>query len=119
MKANKPIVASRSGRNYVFVAALALMATTLAPQTLHAQALDRIERERVLSMLNVVKGDLKSNYYDPNFRGMNVETRFATAEEKIKQATSLGQALGIIAQTLLDLNDSHSFFIRPQRPEWV
>src|SRR4029077_15036461 len=33
--------------------------------------------------------------------------------------TSLGQALGIIAQTLLDLNDSHSFFIPPQRPERV
>ena len=39
-------------------------------------------------MLNVVKSDLKSNYYDPTFRGMDLETRFKTAEEKIKAATS-------------------------------
>jgi C-terminal processing protease CtpA/Prc len=119
MKANKPIVASRSGRNYMFVAVLAFMAATLSPQTLHAQTLDRIQRERALIMLNVVKDDLKSNYYDPNFRGMNLETRFKAAEEKIKQASSLGQTFGIIAQTLLDLNDSHAFFIPPQRPERV
>src|SRR6185503_7454481 len=38
------------------------------------------------------------------------------AREKLKQATSLGQALGIAAQTLLDLNDSHTFFLPPSRP---
>lgn len=81
--------------------------------------LDRIERERALSMLNVVKSDLKSNYYDPTFRGMDLETRFKTAEEKIKAATSLGQAFGIIAQVLLDLNDSHTMFYPPRRPESI
>jgi C-terminal processing protease CtpA/Prc len=81
--------------------------------------LDRIERERALSMLNIVKSDLKSNYYDPTFRGMDVEARFKTAEEKVKAATSLGQAFGIVAQTLLDLNDSHTVFIPPRRAETI
>jgi C-terminal processing protease CtpA/Prc len=119
MKVNIPTVASRNERNYVFVAALVLTAIMFVPQLLNAQGLDRIERERALLMLSVVKSDLKNNYYDPHFRGMDVESRFKTAEEKIKQATSLGQALGIIAQTLLDLNDSHSFFAPPQRPERI
>ena len=90
----------------------------LLPQLANAQ-LDRIERERALSMLNVVKSDLKNNYYDPAFRGMDVDARFKTAEEKIKAATSLGQAFGIVAQALLDLNDSHTFFVPPRRPETV
>ena len=49
---------------------LALAFVALTPQTANAQ-LDRIERERALSMLNVVKSDLKNNYYDPAFRGMD------------------------------------------------
>jgi C-terminal processing protease CtpA/Prc len=65
--------------------------------------------------LKTVKASLKENYYDPNFRGMDVDARFKTAEEKLKQANSLGQALGIIAQALLDLNDSHTFFQPPGR----
>jgi len=70
-------------------------------------------------MLKVIRDDLKKNYYDPSFHGMDVDARFKTAEEKLKKATSLGQALGIIAQTLLELNDSHAFFIPPPRPERV
>ena len=96
-----------------------LLLLLVVPQLMNAQSLDRIERERALSMLNVIKGDLKSNYYDPNFRGMDVEARFKTAEEKVKAATSLGQAFGIIAQVLLDLNDSHTVFIPPSRPETI
>lgn len=67
-------------------------------------------------MLNNVKNELKKNYYDPGIRGMDVDARFKTAEEKVKQASSLGQAFGIIAQALLDLNDSHTFFSTPPRP---
>lgn len=99
--------------------ALAIFAIVLIPVTARPQSLDRIERERALSMLNIVKSDLKSNYYDPAFRGMDVDARFKTAEERVKAATSLGQAFGIIAQALLDLNDSHTIFIPPRRPETI
>ena len=97
----------------------ATLALLLVPTVTHSQGLDRIERERALSMLNVVKSDLKNNYYDPAFRGMDVDARFKTAEEKVKAATSLGQAFGIVAQALLDLNDSHTFFVPPRRPETI
>jgi len=73
------------------------------------------ERDRGRTMLNVIKGDIKKNYYDPNFRGMDVDARFKEAEEKIKVATSQGQIFGIIAQALIDLDDSHTFFLPPGR----
>ena len=106
-------------RKLIFAVALGLLTLAVAPQSLRAQGFDQIERGRALSMLNIVKSDLKNNYYDPNFRGMDVEARFKAAEEKVKQATSLGQAFGIIAQTLLDLNDSHTVFLPPSRPESI
>ena len=66
-------------------------------------------------MLSTIKSDLQKNYYDPQFGGMNLEERFKTANEKINQATSLAQLLGVVAQVLLDLNDSHTFFLPPGR----
>jgi C-terminal processing protease CtpA/Prc len=59
---------------------------------------------------------VRKDYYDPNFHGLDLEARFKEADEKIKQADSLGQILGIIAQSLIDLNDSHTFFMPPPRP---
>ena len=88
-------------------------------QSVSAQKLDSIERQRALDMLKTIKGSLKDNYYDPAFHGMDLDARFKTAEEKLKQASSLGQALGIIAQVLMDFDDSHAFFIPPARPERV
>src|SRR4028118_2284198 len=105
-----------SVRRFMFVAAFALLLVGLTPQPLSAQAFDRIERERAQTMLGAIKGELKKNYYDPTFRGMDVDARFKVAEEKINQATTLGQAFGAIAQALLDLNDSHTFFQPPSRP---
>ncbi len=66
-------------------------------------------------MLGVVKDDLKKNYYDPSYHGMDPDASFKTADEKLRTATSLGQLFGVIAKVLMDLDDSHTFFIPPGR----
>jgi C-terminal processing protease CtpA/Prc len=73
------------------------------------------DKERARMMLKIIKDDIKKNYYDPSFHGVDIEAKFKAADEKLEQATSNGQAFGIIAQSLLDLNDSHTFFLPPQR----
>jgi C-terminal processing protease CtpA/Prc len=60
---------------------------------------------------------MKKNYYDPNYHGMDIEARFRVSDDKLKQASSLGQLWGIIAQTLVDLKDSHTFFVPPQKQD--
>jgi C-terminal processing protease CtpA/Prc len=70
----------------------------------------------VRGMLDVIKGDIKKNYYDPTFHGIDLEARFKEADEKIKAVDSLGQAYGVIAQALSEFNDSHLFFFPPPRP---
>jgi carboxyl-terminal processing protease len=66
-------------------------------------------------MLTEVKNDLKKNYYDPGFRGMDLDARVKEAEERLKQAQTRDQLIISIAQVLLDLNDSHTFFLPPFR----
>jgi C-terminal processing protease CtpA/Prc len=73
------------------------------------------DRERALAILSTLKYDLEKNYYDPNYHGMNLDERFKLANEKVKQAASLAQLFGIIGQVLLDLDDSHTFFLPPSR----
>jgi C-terminal processing protease CtpA/Prc len=70
-------------------------------------------RKHGLTMLKVVKEQLEDTYYDKAFHGVNLDARFKLAEEKITAAESSGQVLGIIAQAVLDLNDSHTRFIPP------
>lgn len=79
------------------------------------QAPSRLDLDRSRVMLKAVKDDLKNNYYDPTYRGMDLEARFKAADDKLKQATSLGQLFGIIAQVLIDLHDSHTFLLPPGR----
>ena len=92
--------------------ALTICAALLPAQ---AQTLGGYDRARGEAILDAVKEDLKNSYYDPAYRGMDLNARFKAAEEKLKQATSLGQMFGVIAQVLMELDDSHTFFIPPQR----
>lgn len=80
-----------------------------------SQSLSAQERDRALIMLKSARDDIKKNYYDPNFRGMDLDARSKLAEEKIKQAKSNAEVFGIIAQMLLEFNDSHTVFLPPQR----
>jgi C-terminal processing protease CtpA/Prc len=73
------------------------------------------DKQRGRDMLDFIKSDLRKNYYDSAYHGMDIDARFKAADEKIKTATSLGQIFGIIAQAVMDLDDSHTFFLPPGR----
>lgn len=79
------------------------------------QGLGPFDRDNARAMLREMKEDIKSNYFDPTFRGMNLEEHFKEADEKLKKAATRDQLMLIIAQTMLDFNDSHTFFLPPTR----
>ncbi len=80
-----------------------------------AQEMRSVDRMRGRTMLKVIKKDLQKHFYDSTFHGLDLEGRFRKAEQDIEQATSLGHMFGIIAQAVLDLNDSHTRFVPPGR----
>lgn len=79
-----------------------------------AQELRKLDRDRGQAMLKAVKEELQKHYYDPAFHGLDLEERFARAGRDIERAASLSHMHGIIAQAVLDLDDSHTFFVPPQ-----
>ncbi len=66
-------------------------------------------------MLKIIKEDINKHYYDALFHGIDLDARFKSAESKIKLTKSNAEVFGVIAQVLLDFNDSHTAFIPPQR----
>jgi hypothetical protein len=94
----------------------AIVAVLSVVPAVQAQGLDGLQRERAQEMLHDLANGMRKNYYDPKFHGIDMDARYKAAEEKIKRANRLGDALMVIAATLEPLNDSHSFFLPPSRP---
>jgi C-terminal processing protease CtpA/Prc len=95
----------------------ATVSVLLLGQPSSAQALKAsgFDKSRGHDMVNQIKDELKKNYYDPTFHGLDLEARFKAADEKIDSATSIGHIFGIIAQAVIDLEDSHTYFLPPGR----
>jgi carboxyl-terminal processing protease len=99
--------------------AFAVLMVVFGASFAHAQKIDRFERDSALTMLSLAKDDLKKNYFDPTLHGIDIETRFKEAETRLKEATSRDQLIITIAQTMLDFNDSHTYFVPPSRAAQV
>jgi C-terminal processing protease CtpA/Prc len=78
------------------------------------QAMSNFDRERMLTMLQVIGSDVRKHYYDPKFHGLNWDARLEEARQQIEKERSLSMALSHIAAALDSLNDSHTFFLPPQ-----
>ncbi len=93
----------------VFFVLLAVSVSSVIAQ----KKIDTVERGQAIAMLKNVKNAIKNDYWDANYKGMDLEKRFSAAEEKIKAVDYLSQAFSIIAQAVIDLDDSHTTFYPP------
>jgi carboxyl-terminal processing protease len=79
------------------------------------QQMSKIDRGDAEGMLQAVAGEVRKHYYDPKFHGLDWDAKVAEAKNKIEQAPSWGKALSAIAALLVALDDSHTFFLPPER----
>lgn len=98
-------------RNPAVILLLTLVLLAITVPTSSAQKANTLEIEYWRDVLRHVERELKQNYYDPTFNGVDIDARFKAAEEKMKKAESMAQLETIVAEVLLDLNDKHTFFI--------
>jgi hypothetical protein len=94
------------------VAALAGAGVTGAAQ---APQLSRLDRNRLKQMLDGIGAELKKSYFDPTFGGRDIDAHMAAAQAKLDAASSLNHGFALIAQALVELEDSHTYFIPPAR----
>jgi C-terminal processing protease CtpA/Prc len=78
-----------------------------------AQGYDRIAKARAKKMLEEIATAVEKRYYDEKYRGVDLKAHFAKAQLKLDDATSLNHAFRIIAQALLEFDDSHTYFVPP------
>ena len=98
---------------------LCLMATTLpAAEKKSSDVMSSLQRDQALQMLSDVHDKVYKEYYDPTFHGVDFESRYREAVQKIHKAETVSDALGIIAWMLDGLNDSHTFFCRLRGLIW-
>ncbi len=97
------------------VRSIFLILALFFPVSLCVGQISSEDKGRARQMLSNIRKEIEKNYYDPTFHGMNLEERFKAADEKIKNSTSLDGAFADIAQAVIDLNDSHTFFYPPER----
>lgn len=90
---------------------------TAVPLTSFAQSkeMTRLEHEERQAMLSTIYEDIKKEYYDPKFHGLDWNAQYAQAKEKVAAARTKAEANLQIAAMLEPLDDSHTHFIPPQR----
>jgi carboxyl-terminal processing protease len=79
-----------------------------APRTMSANDLHKVRR-----MMREAYETVKKNYYDPSFRGLDLESRYQEYDEKLKNAPTMNSGLTLVAAFLGGLNDSHTSFLPP------
>ena len=101
----------------LLIAAVSMAAVTpVAYLECQEQKLTKFQRELAHTMTKLVLDDVKKNYYDPKYHGIDIEARFRQADDKIEQASSFNQVFVAIQWALDALNDSHTHFVGPPRP---
>jgi C-terminal processing protease CtpA/Prc len=77
------------------------------------QDLSDYDRKQAGAMLDMVRGDLVEYYYDPAFHGLALDDVFGAARAEIGEAATHAQMFKAIAKPLLQLDDSHTYFVPP------
>jgi C-terminal processing protease CtpA/Prc len=98
------------------LAAIGLAVSLTGPVVAQSIAIDRRRGEQ---MLDQIREDLVEHYYDPTFRGIDLDGLIDRARQRINAAGSLGEIFGLLAGVCLDLHDSHTLFIPPSRVQDV
>lgn len=76
---------------------------------------DKFERDRMEGILDLVSKDIQKYFYDPALKGLDWAAVTGRARQRIRQAEHLGDMISAIASVPFQLNDSHTYFIPPQR----
>jgi carboxyl-terminal processing protease len=66
-------------------------------------------------MLDNLKSEIKSSYYDPTFHGVDLDFVWEQARERVKTAPTRDALMMTLASAVLSLDDSHTTFFPPSR----
>jgi C-terminal processing protease CtpA/Prc len=98
------------------VAVLVLALTFTLPTLGQKPKLNAYDYLTAHDMLHDAYNDVKKNYYDPQYHGVDLDARYHEFETRLAAVTTLNDGMRIVQGFLDGLKDSHTFFIAPMRP---
>ncbi|MBK9215444.1 MAG: hypothetical protein IPM59_07565 [Chloracidobacterium sp.] len=74
-------------------------------------------RNIFLTWLGAMKDSIKADYYDPKYRGIELDERFDVARNRIESLRYDWQMFQVLAELLMEFDDSHTSLIMPPRKD--
>jgi C-terminal processing protease CtpA/Prc len=85
-----------------------------AQQTPQSQ-INSIDLERAHMILRQAYDELHKNYYDASFHSVDLDKTFQQYNARLDTSKSTNESFRVIAAFMLNLHDSHTFFLPPTR----
>jgi carboxyl-terminal processing protease len=99
-----------------FLTLMAIMTLSVGALVLARQGtMSKTDRDLYKQILLDVHKDIEENYYDPAYRGIDLDAVFKEATDKVAAASTTTEAIDIITNTLFRFDDSHTRFFPPPR----
>ena len=77
--------------------------------------LDKDAQYQISEVLRDARDEVRKHYYDPKIHGLDWDARYRQYTEMAAKTHNLGEAFSVVAAFLGGLDDSHVFFIPPER----
>jgi len=74
------------------------------------QALSKDQQEQIAEILKTAYSEVRKEYYDPKFQGLDWDSRYREYSERIGNAHSMNEGFQVVAAFLAGLKDSHTYF---------
>ena len=78
-------------------------------------ALDKDAQYQISEILKDARDEVRKHYYDPKLHGLDWDARYRQYAEMAAKTHNLGEAFRVVAAFLSGLEDSHVYFIPPDR----
>jgi C-terminal processing protease CtpA/Prc len=93
-----------------------LVSTSLpAQQPKPAHPISSIDLQNGHAILRQAYDEVKKNYYDPKYHGVDLDATYKRFDQRMNSAQSINETFRVVAAFLSELHDSHTFFQPPMR----
>jgi carboxyl-terminal processing protease len=99
----------------LFALLLADSTAFLNAQQSDARKIDSLALEKAHAMLRQTYDEIRKNYYDPTFHGVDLDKTYEQYNARMDQSKTPNETFRVIAAFTNSLNDSHTFFMPPMR----
>ncbi len=90
-------------------------ANLIAQQPASNRQIDSIALQRAHLMLHQAYDEIRKNYYDTTFHGVDLDKSYQQFNARLDISKSVNESFRVVAAFMLNLHDSHTFFMPPTR----